>query len=127
MPLDKWTSGKDYDAWMGRWSRLLAKEFLVWLNIPAGARWLDVCCGTGITTQAIVEHTSPASVAGIYVNTAQMEVARLHHVPRRGRCAAFDERAARSDAASRGLGRRRHRQCEKRSRWSRFFDRPNAS
>jgi SAM-dependent methyltransferase len=78
MPLDKWTSGKDYDAWMGRWSRLLAKEFLVWLNIPAGARWLDVCCGTGITTQAIVEHSSPASVAGIDVNSAQMEVAREH-------------------------------------------------
>lgn len=78
MPLDKWTSGRDYDAWMGRWSRLLAEGFLAWLDIRPGARWLDVCCGTGITTQAIVEHSSPGTVVGIDVNTAQLAVAREH-------------------------------------------------
>jgi SAM-dependent methyltransferase len=78
MQLDKWTSGKDYDAWMGRWSRLLALEFLKWLSIPPGARWLDVCCGTGITTQAIIEHSSAASVVGIDVNPIQIAFAREH-------------------------------------------------
>jgi SAM-dependent methyltransferase len=76
--LDKWTSGKDYDAWMGRWSRLLALEFLNWLAIPPGARWLDVCCGTGVTAQAILERSSPASVVGIDVNPIQITFAREH-------------------------------------------------
>jgi len=30
--MDKWTSGAAYDQWMGRWSRLVADEFLNWLN-----------------------------------------------------------------------------------------------
>jgi SAM-dependent methyltransferase len=76
MRMDKWTSGKEYDAWMGRWSRLLAAEFLNWLNIPAEARWLDVCCGSGVMTQAIVEHCSPASVVGVDVAPAQIAFAR---------------------------------------------------
>jgi SAM-dependent methyltransferase len=76
MRMDKWTSGKDYDAWMGRWSRLLAEKFLKWLNIPAGERWLDVCCGSGVMTQAIVEQCSPASVAGVDVAPAQIAFAR---------------------------------------------------
>jgi len=24
--MDRWTSGADYDQWMGRWSRLLAQD-----------------------------------------------------------------------------------------------------
>jgi hypothetical protein len=35
---DQWTSGADYDQWMGRWSRLLAHEFLKWLDVPPGLR-----------------------------------------------------------------------------------------
>jgi hypothetical protein len=42
MNMDRWTSGAHYDQWMGRWSRLLAREFVKWLSLPAGLRWIDV-------------------------------------------------------------------------------------
>ena len=48
MTTDRWNSGADYDQWMGRWSRMLAKECLKWLNIPPGLRRIDVCCGSGV-------------------------------------------------------------------------------
>jgi SAM-dependent methyltransferase len=74
--LDRWTSGADYEQWMGRWSRLLAQEFLHWLNIPAGLRWIDVCCGSGIVTQAIVEFNAPASIVGVDASPQQISFAR---------------------------------------------------
>jgi len=77
-PTDQWTSGADYEQWMGRWSRLLAQEFLKWLNIPAGLRWIDVCCGSGIVTEAIVEHGAPASVAGVDASSDQIAFACQH-------------------------------------------------
>jgi SAM-dependent methyltransferase len=76
--MDKWTSGADYDKWMGRWSRLLAKEFLSWLNLPPNLRWLDVCCGSGVLTEAIVDRCSPARVAGVDASPQQIEFARTH-------------------------------------------------
>lgn len=76
--LDKWTSGSAYDQWMGRWSRLLAEQFLEWLEIPSGARWLDVCCGSGIVTELIAERCSPMSVVAIDAAPAQIEFAREH-------------------------------------------------
>jgi SAM-dependent methyltransferase len=76
--LDKWTSGSAYDQWMGRWSRLLADEFLKWLCVSSGARWLDVCCGSGVVTEAIAEFCSPASIVGIDASAAQIAFARMH-------------------------------------------------
>lgn len=76
--LDRWTSGSDYDQWMGRWSRLLAEQFLEWLDIPSGARWLDVCCGSGVVTELIAERCSPTSIVGIDAAPAQIEFAREH-------------------------------------------------
>ena len=76
--MDRWTSGSDYDQWMGRWSRLLADEFLAWLKVPAGLRWIDVCCGSGVLTEAIVEHSAPASVLGVDVSPQQIAFARQH-------------------------------------------------
>jgi ubiquinone/menaquinone biosynthesis C-methylase UbiE len=76
--MDKWTSGVAYDQWMGRWSRLLAHEFLSWLNLPSNLRWLDVCCGSGVLTEAIVARFAPARVAGIDASAQQIEFARAH-------------------------------------------------
>ena len=81
--VDKWTSGAAYELWMGRWSRLLADEFLKWLSIPAGERWLDVCCGSGIVSQAIVDRCSPASVLGIDASPGQVAFARQHRAHRK--------------------------------------------
>jgi len=76
--MDRWTSGADYDRWMGRWSRLLAREFVNWLNLPGGLRWIDVCCGSGVITEAIVERNTPASVVGIDASSDQISFARQH-------------------------------------------------
>jgi SAM-dependent methyltransferase len=78
MTMDRWTSGADYDRWMGRWSRLLAREFLSWLAVPAGLRWIDVCCGSGIVTETIAERAAPQSVVGVDASAQQIEFAREH-------------------------------------------------
>ena len=39
-----------YDRFMGRWSRGVGSVFLDWLAPPAGARWLEVGCGSGAFT-----------------------------------------------------------------------------
>jgi ubiquinone/menaquinone biosynthesis C-methylase UbiE len=78
MNIDRWTSGAHYDQWMGRWSRLLAREFVNWLYVPAGLRWIDVCCGSGVVTEAIVERNAPSIVAGIDASSAQISFAREH-------------------------------------------------
>jgi ubiquinone/menaquinone biosynthesis C-methylase UbiE len=47
---------------MGRWSRELARTFVLWLGIPPGGHWLEVGCGTGALTSRILEIGHPASV-----------------------------------------------------------------
>jgi SAM-dependent methyltransferase len=76
--MDRWTSGSHYDQWMGRWSRLLADELLKWLHLPTGLRWIDVCCGSGILSEAIVERNSPARVAGVDASPEQICFARQY-------------------------------------------------
>ena len=62
---DRWTSGSAYESYIGRWSRLVAPEFLDWLGIPPRRRWLDAGCGTGALTGAILARCEPSSVVGV--------------------------------------------------------------
>jgi SAM-dependent methyltransferase len=62
---DRWSSGSAYDAYIGRWSRLVAPEFLDWLDVPPGRRWLDIGCGTGALTEAILDRCEPRTVVGV--------------------------------------------------------------
>ncbi len=107
--MDKWTSGADYDRWMGRWSRLLADEFLQWLNLPAKLRWLDVCCGSGVLSEAIVERFAPRRIVGVDVSLQQIEFARAHRASpsvsfQVGDAMALPFEAASFDAIVCGLG-----------------------
>lgn len=43
-----------YEQYVGRWSRPVAREFLAWLGAPPGLTWLDVGCGTGALSEAIL-------------------------------------------------------------------------
>ena len=61
---DQWAAGSTYEDFMGRWSRRLAPQFVSWLQVPRGAHWLDVGCGTGALADAICTHADPASVVG---------------------------------------------------------------
>ncbi|WP_298827303.1 class I SAM-dependent methyltransferase [uncultured Piscinibacter sp.] len=62
---DTWERGSPYEQYIGRWSRRIAPLFLAWLDRPAGQRWLDVGCGTGALSAAILDHCAPASVVGV--------------------------------------------------------------
>jgi SAM-dependent methyltransferase len=75
---DVWAAGKLYEPYVGRWSRLVAREFLDWLAIPTGKDWLDVGCGTGALCQTLVEQCSPASVTGVDPSAAFIEHAKAH-------------------------------------------------
>ena len=59
-----WTGGTAYEAYIGRWSRLVAADFLRWLDLSPQLAWLDVGCGTGALTGAILAHASPRLVVG---------------------------------------------------------------
>lgn len=62
---DVWASGEAYEAYVGRWSRPVASEFLAWLGAPPSLRWVDVGCGTGALTEAILATQDPLSVDGV--------------------------------------------------------------
>jgi len=79
-PTVVWETGDAYDAYVGRWSRLVARAFLTWLTAPTGGRWLDVGCGTGALSETILAGAAPREVVGIdpsaeFVATARARVA----------------------------------------------------
>ena len=60
-----WAVGDAYEAYVGRWSRPVAAEFVRWLGVPAGRSWLDVGCGTGALAAAVVGLAAPRAVGGV--------------------------------------------------------------
>src|SRR4051794_26180692 len=75
-PPDVWADGTAYELYVGRWSRLIAREFLAWIAIAPSSRWLDVGCGTGALSQTILQCASPTEVQGIDRVTGYVECAR---------------------------------------------------
>jgi SAM-dependent methyltransferase len=76
---DVWADGAAYEAYIGRWSRVIAREFLAWLALAQPCRWLDVGCGTGALSQTILQYANPTAVRGIdraadYVSVARRQV-----------------------------------------------------
>lgn len=76
---EMWEVAEAYERFVGHWSRLVALEFLPWLNVPAGAAWLDVGCGTGALTKAILETCQPSSVLGVDMAEGFLAWARAQH------------------------------------------------
>jgi ubiquinone/menaquinone biosynthesis C-methylase UbiE len=62
-----------YDQQMGRWSRRLAPKFIDFSEIAAAERVLDVGCGTGSLSSALVENPRIATVHGIDFASAYIE------------------------------------------------------
>ena len=63
--MDRWSRGEAYEPYVGRWSRPVAAEFVRWLAVPAGKRWVDVGCGTGALTGAILRDAGPENVLAL--------------------------------------------------------------
>lgn len=77
-PTTTWSSGDAYEGYVGRWSRLVARECLDWLGVPPDSAWLDVGCGPGELTLAILETQSPNRVVGIDPSQGFVDFAREH-------------------------------------------------
>jgi SAM-dependent methyltransferase len=73
---DTWERGDPYEQYVGRWSRRVALQFLSWLKIPAGRRWLDVGCGTGALSAAILDQCAPVSVIAVEPSEGFLEKAK---------------------------------------------------
>ena len=75
-----WSGTDAYEAYMGRWSRPVAEAALVWLGLETRLTWLDVGCGTGALTQAILAAADPRAILGVdpsadFVATATGQIA----------------------------------------------------
>lgn len=54
-----------YDAFMGRWSRLLSGGLADFAGVTSGMRVLDVGCGTGVLTAELIGRVGPAAVSAV--------------------------------------------------------------
>jgi SAM-dependent methyltransferase len=63
--IDSWQSGNPYEQFMGRWSKLIAQEFLQWLPVPGNKGWLDVGCGTGALSSLVLSTKQPKEILAI--------------------------------------------------------------
>ena len=63
--MERWSEGDLYEPYIGRWSRLVAREFLAWVAAPQGLEWLDIGCGTGALSRTILERQRPRRLKGI--------------------------------------------------------------
>ncbi len=64
-PKENWGSADPYERYVGRWSRQVAKQFIDWISVPAGAVWADVGCGTGALVECILATREPKSIAAV--------------------------------------------------------------
>ena len=58
-------AGQAYDAFMGRWSRLLSAQLADFADVRAGQRVLDVGCGTGALTEELVARVGAEHVSAV--------------------------------------------------------------
>jgi len=90
---DVWAQSASYERYIGRWSRLVAGEFLKWIAIPPGCAWLDIGCGTGALSQRILESAAPAKVIGVDSSEAFVSHVKAHVADKRAAFRIGDARA----------------------------------
>jgi SAM-dependent methyltransferase len=97
---DAWQAGDSYDLYMGRWSRQVAPRFLDWLDAREGGDWLEVGCGTGALSAAILARYKPASLLAIDPSEGFIAKARANVPDARVRFRVGDAQALPAEAAS---------------------------
>ncbi|HEY0970309.1 MAG TPA: class I SAM-dependent methyltransferase [Gemmatimonadales bacterium] len=99
--VDAWAGAAEYEAFMGRWSRVLAPAFLAWLPesaLPAGMTALDVGCGTGALGAALLDARPDARLLAVDASPAYAAAARRALHARRAVVVVADARALPWDA-----------------------------
>lgn len=74
-----WNDTNGYELYVGRWSRLVSMDFIHWLDPRSDLKWLEVGCGTGALTSAILNSAHPQRVKAIdtspdYINSARSAI-----------------------------------------------------
>lgn len=85
---------------MGRWSARIAPLFLDWLRAGKGLDWLEVGCGTGALSSAIMAQAEPTSLVGIDPSAGFLDRARENVPDPRARFMTGDAQALPVTAAS---------------------------
>lgn len=103
-----WSGSDAYERYMGRWSRRVAPRFVDWSAAAPGLRWIDVGCGTGALTAAVLGACDPSQVTGIDSAPVFLDAARAHVVDprasfREGDALALPEADDSFDVAISGL------------------------
>jgi precorrin-6B methylase 2 len=69
------SDGKVYERMMGRWSKLVGRVFLEWLNAPKNLKWIEVGCGNGAFTEELIAHCAPLEVTAVEeIETRQIRI-----------------------------------------------------
>ena len=90
---DSWQAGDSYDLYMGRWSRRIAPRFIDWLDAPPALDWLEVGCGTGALSEAVLARAAPASLLAVDPSEGFVAAARGRIVDGRATFAIGDAQA----------------------------------
>jgi SAM-dependent methyltransferase len=78
---------------MGRWSHLVARDFLAWLALPPGGAWLDVGCGTGELSRSILAAGAARALTGVDLSAAYIAYARAQTEDERAKFEVADAQA----------------------------------
>lgn len=89
---DRWAAGDLYEPYVGRWSRLVARDFLGWLDAQSDLDWLEVGCGTGALTETIAGSCAPKRLVGIDASSGFLDFARHRLGPDRAEFREGDAR-----------------------------------
>lgn len=100
---DAWQAGDRYEAYMGRWSRQVASRFLDWLALPEGLEWLDVGCGTGALSAAILARCNPRSLLALDLSDGFVATTRAALVDARADVRLGDAQALPAESGSRDV------------------------
>ena len=68
-----------YDAFMGRYSRLLSPQMADLAGVRAGQRVIDVGCGPGVLMAELVARLGPGAVAGVDPSEPFVDAARTRY------------------------------------------------
>jgi len=90
---EAWGAGGPYEQYVGRWSRMVAREFLAWLGVPSGRTWGDVGCGTGALVAGILATCEPHAIFAIDRSKGFIAAARSTIPDQRVRFATADATA----------------------------------
>ena len=100
---DAWQAGDNYDLYMGRWSRRIAPLFLDWLAPTEGLDWLEIGCGTGALSAAILARGNPKSLISVDQSEGFLARARENVPDARVEFRTGDAQALPLDDASRDM------------------------